>query len=150
MPQRSLRHSLAFLLPLTVYSVASVAEEKPWWHGSFVGEYTTEILIKQGHARPFNCRDSEFTPLTITVDEISDRGFSCDITKITKIPNYEIVIINSDCEGWDHDGPAPPFKSERMFLNLEQTGRMLAYHRGRVGDHHLPYTIEFSACEWRD
>ncbi|MCR9139472.1 MAG: hypothetical protein NXI27_25955 [Alphaproteobacteria bacterium] len=150
MPKYDLRHTLALSLPLIVFPVAAAAQDEPWWHGSFVGEYTTEILINQGHARPFNCEDSEIRPLTITANEISGHGFRCDITKITKIPDYEIVIINSDCEAWDHDAQLPPFKGQRMFLNLEPAGRILAYRRGKIGDRHLPFTTEYSACEWPD
>lgn len=150
MPNRSQKFSLALSLQLLVIPAAIAAQDDPWWHGSFVNGHFTEILIKQGHARPFNCRDAETRPLEITVDEISDHGSDCRITNLTKIPDYEIVIIKSDCEAWSEDEQLPSFKDERMFLLLEPTGRMLEYRRDIIGDHHLPHTIEWSACERRD
>lgn len=150
MPKPILRYVLAFLLHLLIIPPAVADQHEPWWHGSFLSEYLSEDLIKQGHARPFNCRDTESTPLKITADEISGYGFQCVITNVPKIPDYEIVIIKSDCDAWSEDEQLPSYKDERMFLLLEPLGRMLEYHRGIIGDYHLPFTIELSACEWRD
>ncbi len=144
----SFRSSLPMLIMLAL--APSVGAAKEWWQGSFVKEYDTQTLIKEGHARPFNCRDAAAGPKTITAETINTRNIKCKIKEVIKIPNYEVVIIKSICEGWEDGVKYPPYIGEEMFLRLEPEGRILAYHKGRIGEYHLPYTDELSACEWRD
>lgn len=153
MPGLKPRYILSISLTLLFFLLPASAQADEWWYGDFVNQHDAERLIKEGHARPFNCMDAKHGPKTY--DAIGSRtdGHECKTLKVVKIPDYEVIILHKLCESFPDEGETQrgaPFKSMEMLLRLEQTGRILAYHRGRIGRHHLPYTNEMSACEWRD
>lgn len=142
---------LAISLAVLLYSPAVSGQEDAWWHGTFVTEYDAKALIKEGHARPFNCNDAQHGLTTIDEKTIARSGRSkCKIENITKIRDYEVIIIDSYCKRWEEELILPSSEGVDMLLRLEPEGRMLSYHSGKVGKYHLPFVIELSACEWRE
>jgi hypothetical protein len=139
---------ISFALLIALVPAGALADE--WWYGSYVSEYDTETLLKQGHSRPFDCEKADHGPRTYDSRGSRTRQSECKYTKVTKIPGYEVVILESMCERWVDDMKYPPAAGTEMLLRLEPEGRVLAYHPYKIGRHHLPSTNEMSACRESD